>query len=456
MKQLMKSGGILILLLIVYAQIQAQHINSLNPADPVQGEAFEIIGSGFEQQQGPWVVEVARVVHRQMLSYHFRVLRWRTDRILVEVPADIPANEYGVQVRIPNRLKGSNGVRLTIRERPANQPPPSLVPWIRRAHVTGQFELWIYGQHFGEVGGGLAKEIPHGGRVHFSGNGRDEDLGIVRWLDNLVRVWLPQACEPGSYRVVVFSGRGTGRANESNSMSVLVRPEMINEANPGLIEGFMHIDSVEPMVIARGTPFTILGDHFDVYRKGKNNSVDRVGQGDRIVELVEIHKGHASSHICNVQNLDPRLYPENLHTGPLQWFNDHISAIAPGDLNPGPFLLRLRDKADNRSSNNIAVRVVMNAGEALSIETISPNPALPGSELTIRGRNFGEAQGSRVAILNPGHLRLQVRDWSPDELRLVLPQDLTPGRYSLRIFEDAALTEGSDLYTIQVARSNLP
>lgn len=98
MKRLMKSGGILILLLILYAQIQAQHISSLNPADPVQGEAFEIIGSGFEQQQGPWVVEVARFVHRQMLSYHFRVLRWRTDRILVEVPADIPANEYGVQV----------------------------------------------------------------------------------------------------------------------------------------------------------------------------------------------------------------------------------------------------------------------------------------------------------------------------------------------------------------------
>ena len=356
MKRIIQAGGILSLLLILSTPVRAQHIDSISPENPVQGESFEIVGSGFGDQQGPWVVEVYRVVNRQYLVYHFPVLRWRADHILVEVPDDIPINEYSVMVRIPNRLRGSNAVRMIIRKRAPNKSPQSVVPWIRRLHVTSQAELLIYGLNFGQLGGGWPPHIPQGGRALFTGNGRTEDLRVIRWLNGLVRVELPAGCEPGTYYVVI--SRGTGRANESNSMSFVLRPEMVGEAHPGSVSGFMRIDSAEPTSIPHGTLFTILGDHFDVYRKGKHDSLIRIGQGDRVVELVDVYKGRARAHACTIVEENPAEYPEYLDQGTLQWFNDHIVAIAPSELEPGRYLLRLLDKSDNRSSNTIVVKVV--------------------------------------------------------------------------------------------------
>ncbi len=341
--------------LVLSSPAWAQRIDSLSPSNPTQGETFEIIGEGFGDQQGPWVVEVTRVVNRQMLFYQFRVLRWKADRILVEVPEDIPSDAYTVMVRIPRRLKGSNGVRLIVRKRAPNPSPDSFVPWIRRAHVTSQAELWIYGLNFGQIRGGWPPDIPPGGRVILNGNGRNEDLRIVRWRNELVRVWLPVGCEAGGYHVVV--SKGVARVSKSNSLSFVLRPEMVGEAHPGSVEGFMHIESAEPESIARGTIFTILGDHFDVYRKGKKGFLTRIGQGERVVELVDVHKGKARAHACKIKEENPAEYPGYLDQGTLQWFNDHIVAIAPSDLEPGRFLLRILDKSDNRSSNTITVRI---------------------------------------------------------------------------------------------------
>lgn len=361
MRKINQIGGILSLLLAFCAPARAQHIDSINPANPIQGESFKIMGSGFGDKQGSWVVEVYRVVNRRYLTYRFPVLRWRADQILVEVPDDIPSNEYSVMVRIPNRLRGSNPVRLTIRERTTNAPPQSVSPWIRRAHVTSQAELWIYGRHFGSVGGGWPPDIPSGGRVLLKGNGRTENLRIIRWGNELVKTWLPVGCDAGTYQVIVQ--RRLAQLVESNSMTVVVRPEMAGAAHPGNARGFMHIDSVEPEVITRGTLFTILGSHFDVYRKGKSGALKRIGQGDRVVELVDVHRGRARAHVCKIWQENPTEVPDYLDQGTLQWFNDHIIAIAPSELEPGPFLLRILDKSNNRSSNTVRVLIEMGRRE---------------------------------------------------------------------------------------------
>ena len=363
MKQIITIGGILSLLLILSTPVRAQHIDSINPANAVQGESFEILGNGFGDQQGAWVVEVYRVVNRRYLTYHFPVLRWRADKILVEVPEDIPPDTYSLMVRIPNRLRGSNPVPLTIRKRTPKKTPQRMVPWIRRVHVTSQAEVWIYGMYFGSVGGGWPPHIPSGGRVLFTGNGRSEDLRIIRWGNEVVKAWLPVGCDPGTYQIII--SKGTAQVSESNRLSFVLRPEMVGEAHPGSVRGFMHIDSAEPKTIRRGTLFTILGDHFDVYRKGKHDSLIRIGQGDRVVELVNVHKGRARAHACTISKSnpdwkDPINQPDYLDQGTLQWFDDHIIAIAPRELEPGPYILRILDKSDDRSSNTITVLVEMN------------------------------------------------------------------------------------------------
>lgn len=442
----------LILILPVPGQAQPQRINSLNPANPFQGGSFEIVCSGFPEQQGAWVVVAYPFGVRQALSYQLPPLRWGSNRIMVEVPADMPSGDYSLMVRVPNRLLGSNSVRLVVRARAANRPPPSLAAWISRAHVTVMHELWIYGQHFHEVLGGMNRRVPQGARVAFSGNGVNVDLEVIIWNDSLVKTWLPVGCEPGVYQVTIF--RGAGPADASNHMSVTVRPEMVGHEHPGDVAGFMHIASVQPVVIPRGTTFTILGDHFDVYRREAHDFLHRIGQGRRVVELVDVHHRHARAHACNIYSTNPAQDPDYLDQGNRQWFNDHIVAVAPAELDTGSYLLRILDREDNRSSNNVVVRVVKNAREAQYIETISPRPVLPGGELILNGRNFGDEQGDQVVIVDHRLPAVTILEWVHNKIRIRLPGQLTPGRHSVRVYDDSTLTEGSNLYSIDVAANN--
>ena len=441
----------LILLALLYAILPAQQILRISPANPYQGGSIDIEGSGFADFQGPWRVSLYRGVSRRPHYHLCTVLSWSSTRIVAEIPADIPPNEYVLKVLIPNRLGGSNGTTVTVRERPTNQPPPSLAPWISRAHVTVQHELWIYGQHFGSWGGGTARELPAHVRVEFSGNGVRVDLEIIRWRDDVVKTWLPVRCEPGEYEVAIIKGEQAW--NQSNRMSVVVRPEMVGDDHPGNVPGFMHIDAVRPIPILRGREFTVLGNHFDIYRRDARNNLRRIGQGRRLVQLVDVHRGNSRAHDCAVFSTNSATDPDYMDQGNRQWFDDHIVATAPRDLEPGEFLLRILDREDNRSSNNLTVRVVRNSSEAIFIERVNVSPIMAGGvrELTIHGRNFGRTRGESRVDFSPGTPGFLVRDWSDERIRLELAYTVQPGRYSVRVFSDQTRDDGSNQFVFDIA-----
>ena len=452
MKTPIKSGFFLSLLMFLSAQGLAQHIDSIDPENPFRGGSITILGNGFADQQGPWRVRVYRIVSRRSQDFYCSVLSWSSTRIRVEVPADIPADDYVLHVCDPEHLtRVSNGIRLAIRERPVNQPPPSMAPWISRAHVTVQTELWIYGQHFGAWGGGTARELPPHARVSLSGNGVHVNLEVILWRDDVVKAWLPVHCEPGEYQVAVIKGEQAW--NKSNRMSFMVRPEMVGQEHPGNVPGFMHIDAARPIPIERGRQFTILGNHFDAYRREANNFLHRIGQGRRVVQLVDVHRGRARAHDCAVHSTNPATDPDYLDQGNRQWFNDHIIVTAPNDLEPGEFLLRILDREDSRSSNTLVVRVVKNSSEALHIDGVSVSPILAGGvrELTLRGQHFGRSQGQSRMDINPGNPGFLVQDWSDERIRLQLGHTIQPGRYSIRVFADESRLDGSNQFSFDVA-----
>ena len=451
MKPALKFALFLSLLAFLYAKAPAQQILRIYPANPYQGGSLDIEGSGFADPQGPWRVTLYRIVGGRAQDHFCTVLSWSSTRIVVEVPADIPPNEYVLKVIIPNQLGGSNGTTITVRERPANQPPPSMAPWISRAHVTVQHELWIYGRHFGAWGGGTARELPAHVRVEFSGNGVRVDLEILRWRDDVVKTWLPVRCEPGEYEVAVIKGEQAW--NQSNRMNVTVRPEMVGQEHPGNVPGFMHIDAARPLPILRGRQFTILGNHFDVYRREANNFLRRIGQGRRVVQLVDSHRGRAQAHDCTIYSTNPATDPDYLDQGNRQWFDDHIEAVAPADLEPGQFLLRILDREGNRSSNTLTVRVVRNYGEAMRIDSVSVSPIMAGGvrELTLLGQHFGRSQGQSRIDINPGNPGFLVQDWSDERIRLQLGYTIQPGRYSIRVFADESRRDGSNQLSFDVA-----
>ena len=391
------------------------------------------------------------VGRRQTQEFRCRVLSWSSTQIVAEIPGDAPADDYVLNVFMPEQLtRISNGKRLAVRERAQNQPPPSLAPWISRAHVTVQHELWIYGLHFGSWGGGTPRELPAHVRVEFSGNGVRVDLEILRWGDDLVKTWLPVQCEPGEYEVAVIKGEQVW--NQSNRMSVLVRPEMAGDANPCDVPGFMHIDTVRPIPITRGLQFTILGNHFDVCRQGAHGP-RRIGQGERVVELVDVVGGRARSHGCRIASSNSMTEPDYQDQGNLLWFDDHVVAVAPDDVEPGEYLLRILDRADNRSSNTLRVRVARHPNDALHIERVTVSPIMAGGvrEMTIRGRNFGRSRGQSRVDFSPGSLGFLVRDWSNERIRLELAYTVQPGRYSVRIFADETRDDGSNQFVFDIA-----
>ena len=449
MKISLRARLIMSLLLLLSLPGFAQHIDSINPQDPFQGGSIEILGSNFAAQQGPWRVRVYRTVRGRSQDFQCSVLSWSSTRILVEVPEDIPAGDYVLRVCDPERLtRVSNGVRLTVRERPPNVPPPSMAPWISRAHVTVQTELWIYGQHFGFQAGN--RGIPDGARAGFYDNGNEVDLEIVNWRDDLVKSWLPGRCEPGMYEVAIVKGQAAWQ--RSNRMNVTVRPEMVGDAHPGRVPGFMHIDFVRTIPIKRGREFTVLGSHFDVYRQ-ENRGPARIGQGRRVVQLVDVDRGQARAHDCAVYSTNPATDPDYLDQGNRQWFDDHIIVTAPSDLEPGMFLLRILDREDNRSSNTLTVRVVRNDGEAMHIERVSVSPIMAGGvrEMTITGRNFGQSRSRSQIDISPGNPGFLVQGWTAERIRLQLAYTVEPGRYSVRLFADESRMDGSNQVVFDVA-----
>jgi hypothetical protein len=448
MKPAMKFASFFILLAFLSAKAPAQQILRIYPGNPYQGGSLDIEGSGFANSQGAWRVSLFRIVNRQVQHHYCSVLSWSTTRIVVEVPADLPPHEYVLKLLIPDSLHGSNETTVTVRERPANQPPPSMAPWISRAHVTVQYELWIYGRHFGFQAGNHG--IPTGARAVFYGNQGETDLRIIEWLDDLVKTWLPPRCEPGVYEVAII--KGVQAWNRSNRMNVTIRPEMVGQEHPANVPGFMHIDAARPLPILRGRQFTILGNHFDVYRREANNFLRRIGQGRRVVQLVDVQRGNARAHDCTVFSSNPATDPDYLDQGNLQWFDDHIIATAPSDLEPGEFLLRILDRADNRSSNTLAVRVVRNYGDAMHIESVTVSPIMAGGvrELTIRGRNFGRSRGRGLIDINPGNPGFLVQDWSDERIRLQLCYTVAPGRYSICVFADESRMDGSNRVAFDV------
>lgn len=58
------------------------------------------------------------------------------------------------------------------------------------------------------------------------------------------------------------------------------------------------------------------------------------------------------------------------------------------------------------------------------INTISPNAAMPGEEIKIRGNRFGEQQGS--VTFHPG-MRAQIKEWTHKRILAIVPEHSETG-----------------------------
>jgi len=66
---------------------------------------------------------------------------------------------------------------------------------------------------------------------------------------------------------------------------------------------------------------------------------------------------------------------------------------------------------------------------------MGPSTGEPGTEVTIKGSNFGSAQGSGVVMF--GDRQAEVKSWSDGEVAFIAPSDLPEGEYEVRVKTDA-------------------
>lgn len=442
-------------------------IDHLNPSKPIQGRTFEIHGEHFGKQQGNWVVNLDRPTRQgDLLTFRLRVLEWTDTLIRATLPEEAPPSSalpakrhYALQIVVPGRLLQSNRVRLTIDARPVPGAPVG-GPTLSRAHHAARGELWIYGF---DLGYGPNK-LPANAKVTITGPERSRVIdgtsivnSIIYWTDGLIKLW-PSWSKAGDYQIVVQLGD-----KKSNEVSILVRPEQIGGLHPGRVSGrFMHIDDVGLEVTNRGTPSralrrgasaAIFGKHFDVYRTEKGGFVRRVGQGERVVELVRSVGGRARTVELEVRELDPKKYDTYMDQGTRQWFDDYILVRIPHDLEADDYLLRIWDRDKRQSSNTFKVTIVDDANERMHITNVSPKPVNAGAELRIIGDHFGDQMNDRVGILKgSASFTLDVNQWSNTLIRARVPPGTAPGRYDLHFYAVPSMKEVSNTLVVTVER----
>ena len=70
-------------------------------------------------------------------------------------------------------------------------------------------------------------------------------------------------------------------------------------------------------------------------------------------------------------------------------------------------------------------------GSVPKIDSVTPNSGEPGSEVTLGGEMFGEAQGE--STVGFGTVTASVKEWSDGSIMITVPDALGPGGYKVSV-----------------------
>lgn len=92
----------------------------------------------------------------------------------------------------------------------------------------------------------------------------------------------------------------------------------------------------------------------------------------------------------------------------------------------------------------------------VQLHGISETSGAPGTEFVLSGK-WGDAQGKKLPVINRGGThRLEVLSWENDEVRVRVPEGLSPGKYRVGVYcnelsEGGAYSSGFADFTVEAA-----
>lgn len=135
----------------------------------------------------------------------------------------------------------------------------------------------------------------------------------------------------------------------------------------------------------------------------------------------------------------------------LKWSSKRIRLETPDLAIPGNYTIGIYVGTESNLISNERNLTVLGG---IVVHSITPNPASAGDTIKIQGVHFGDNQVARYVSINRfgTRTRLPILEWSDNQIRAQVPNNVGAGTYLLLIYYDETRVVSSDGVNFTIER----
>lgn len=327
----------------------------------------------------------------------------------VSLPETLAPGQYTIAIEVKGKT-GTSSTAFTVIAKPTVVAPGQEAMRIDSLSATaGQAgsTFTITGANFSAVAGEM--------QVSFTKTGSNPFLlTVLEATASQLKVKMPDAIAPDTYKVVVKKGDAVAEAGKAFTVSA---PSVVTPAVPAPT-----VTSFSPTTAAPGSQVIITGTNFSTVASG--NEVSLV-TGTNTPVAVTVSSATATS----------------------------LAFTVPAGLAPGAYTIRVKVGAQSADAQT----TLTIAHPAPTVTSFSPVAAYAGGQVTITGTHFSTTAADNQVSLVAGNTSVAatVSQASATNLTFSVPATIAPGTFTVRVSVGGRSADGQTQFTV-LAPSTAP